>query len=711
MTIPDSVATIGEYAFHYCTSLRTVTIGDSVTTIGDWAFSSCRSLTSVTIPDSVTTIGNEAFYYCDSLTSVTIGDGVTTIGDEAFYYCDSLTSVTIGNGVTTIGDEAFENCTSLESVHITDVAAWCGIDFGYSDANPLYYGDLYLDGTLVTDLVIPDGVTSIGYYAFRYCDSLTTVTIPDSVTSIGESAFRYCDSLTDVYYTGTEEDHAFIKIGSSNTPLLNATWHYNSCIHVYDHACDVDCNLCGAIREVPGHVYDYVGDMDCNACGAIREEVSGTTGDCTWTLDADGHLTISGNGVMADYDSWDNPAPWDQFITAVTIEDGVTAIGEDAFYNCDSLTSVTIPDSVTTVGTYAFYNCDSLTSVTIPDSVITIGDCAFSSCRSLTSIEVDNNNPNYCSVDGVLFDKSQTLLIQYPGGKSGAYTIPDSVTTIGNAAFSYCISLTSVTIPDSVTTIGSFAFSVRSSLTDVYYSGTEEDRALIEIGFANDPLLNATWHYNYVPTPVCDHVYDDDTDPDCNACGDLRWAVSADIDFIISGADSGVALPAGTEVSVEQVAVGTVTPDLGDTAQIVTVYDITLTVNGVSIQPDGMMAVTLPIPTDAARYTDLQVVYIDDAGNVTPCETVVNKDGTITFYTDHFSYYAIVGTPAVLCGDANGDGTVNNRDVALLQQHINGWDVTLDETAADANGDGSVNNRDVALLQQYINGWDVTLGE
>ena len=190
---------IYDYAFYSCDGLTSVTIPDSVTSIGDYAFYVCSGLTSVTIPNSVTSIGMGAFMVCSGLTSVTIGNGVTSIGNHAFYECSSLTSVTIPDSVTSIGDHAFRYCDSLTSVYISDIAAWCGIDFGGSSANPLSYAhNLYLNGKLVTDLTIPDSVTSIGSYAFYGCSSLTSITIPDSVTSIGSYAFYGCTGLTSV---------------------------------------------------------------------------------------------------------------------------------------------------------------------------------------------------------------------------------------------------------------------------------------------------------------------------------------------------------------------------------------------------------------------------------------------------------------------------------------------------------------------------------
>ena len=264
INIPSSVTTIGDYAFNGSTGellidskiiesdnnasqpmwasgnkMTKVIIGNNITRIGDYAFLYFE-MTSVTIPDSVISIGHSAFRECKGLTSITIPNSVTTIGEFAFQYCESMTSVTMGSGVTSIDQYAFSNCTGLTRVNISDLSAWCKIDFANSAACPIGGGDyLYLDGLLLEDITIPsditeikpfvfgfysrlksitipDSVTSIGKYAFYNCSGLTSVTIPDKVTSIGECAFCYCRWLKEVYCKPTTPPAGAPEMFSSN---------------------------------------------------------------------------------------------------------------------------------------------------------------------------------------------------------------------------------------------------------------------------------------------------------------------------------------------------------------------------------------------------------------------------------------------------------------------------------------------------------------
>ncbi|MCD8128013.1 MAG: leucine-rich repeat protein [Oscillospiraceae bacterium] len=216
------------------------------------------------------------------------------------------------------------------------------------------------------------------------------------------------------------------------------------------------------------------------------DAASGTCGDnLTWTLE-DGMLTISGEGEMEDYPSYDG-MPWysqQEAITGVVMEGGVTSVGNHAFHGCRSLMDVTIPDSVTSIGDYAFSGCRSLTSVAIPNAVTAIGDDAFLGCSSLISVTIPDS---VTSIGSDAFYECSSL---------ASVTLPDNVTSIGGGVFCGCSSLTSVTISDSAAYIGSYAFYRCNALTDVYYGGDEASWNAITIADGNEPLAAATIHYN-----------------------------------------------------------------------------------------------------------------------------------------------------------------------------------------------------------------------
>ena len=445
VVIPDtidgkSVTSIGRRAFEGCTNLKSITIPNSVTEMGRRAFSGCSSLIGIAIPNSVTEIGKYAFDGCKSLTSITIPDGVTSIGDGAFYNCSSLTEIKVasensnyvsvngvlynkdkttiicypagkkGNnykipdGVTKVDSSAFIGCSSLTSITIPNSVT----EIGYS---------VFEGCTNLKSITIPNGVTSIGDSAFEDCTSLTSITIPNSVTSIGDSAFEDCTSLTSITIP-----NGVTSIGDSAfegcTSLTSIT--IPNSVTSIGFGAFIGCSSLTSIT-IPDSV-TCIGDSAFNGCTSL---------------------------------------------TSITIPDSVTSIGESAFSGCSSLASITIPDSVMSIGNDAFHECSSLTSITIPNSVTSIGDYAFLGCSRLTAIDVNTDNKDYTSVNGVLFYNDKTIIC-YPAGKKGNnYKIPDGVTSICRYAFSGCTSLTSITIPDSVTEIGGSAFENCSSLTSI----------------------------------------------------------------------------------------------------------------------------------------------------------------------------------------------------------------------------------------------------
>ena len=441
-----SVVCIGQQAFEECTSLTSITIPDSVTEIEFSAFESCTNLKSIVIPDSVTNIGSDAFNNtallknqatsekyvgkwvvdCDDAKSVTIKESTVGIGDRAFDGCTSLKSITMPDSVTEIGWSAFRNCASLKSITIPDSVTEISEEAfrGCTSLTSITIPDsvtsiaqqAFEECTSLTSITIPDGVTEIGEEAFSGCTSLINITIPDSVTEIGKFAFDFCESLTNITIPNvvTSIDAAF----RGCTSLTNIT--------IPDGVTSIDEAFYGCTSLTSITIPDSVASIG------------------GWTFE----------GCTS--------------LTSITIPNSVTNIGGWAFNGCTSLKSITIPDSVTDIGDGAFQGCKSLTSIAIPDNVTYIGNWAFADCSSMTEIKVASENSNYVSLNGVLYNKDKTTIIYYPIGKTDKnYKIPDSVTNIGESAFSDCTSLTSISIPNGVANIGGSAFSGCTNLTSI----------------------------------------------------------------------------------------------------------------------------------------------------------------------------------------------------------------------------------------------------
>ena len=435
----------------------------SVTEIGENAFLGCSGLTSITIPNSVTEIRYGAFWGCKGLTSVTIPNSVTSIGSTAFYCCEGLTSITIPNSVTEIGNQAFDICSGLESIIVEagntryDSRDNCNAIIETS-SNTLIAG--------CKNTIIPNNVTSIGHFAFEGCTGLTSVTIPNSVTWIGDYAFSGCLGLTS------------ITIPNSVTEIGGGA--FSGCSGL------TSVNIPNSVTEIGSHAFYWcTGLTSITIPNSVTEIRYGAFWGCTG-------------------------------LTSVTIPNSVTSIGKEAFYGCTGLTSISIPNSVTEIGGYAFQYCTGLTSITIPNSVTSIGSQAFEGCSGLESIIVEAGNTKYDSRDNcnaIIETSSNTLItgckntiIPNSVTSIGEYafslctgltsiTIPNSVTSIGERAFSYCYGLTSITIPNSVTEIGEGAFFYCSGLTSVTCYA-ESVPTTDEYAFWNSPISSATL---YVP--------------------------------------------------------------------------------------------------------------------------------------------------------------------------------------------------------------------
>ena len=476
ITIPGSLASIGGKAFSGCSGLTSITIQPGVTSIADYAFADCTGVTSIILPSSVINIGGGAFFGCTSLGSITIPNSVTCIGDNAFFGCSGLTSVVIPSSVTNIGGGAFFGCTRLGSITIPNSITSIGSNafFGCSGLTNVVIPSSVTDigsqafmSAGLTSITIPNGVRNIGSNAFTGCIDLTSVTIPTSVTKIDDGVFCDCFKLKDVTIPSSVTSigrYAFARCKG----LTNIQLSYGVTTVGY-----------GAFSECTGLTSVTIPATVTNIDpGAFSNCTSLTSVKIPSSVASIGGHAFDGCNNLADITVADgeayippNACAWGNLLTNITIANSVTFIGDGAFSSC-ATRSVTLPNNLTQIGTKAFSNCLDLLEIVIPRSVGYIGAGAFSYCTQLAGIQVAEDNPYYCSVDGVLFDKSKTTLMLYPAGKIGRYTVPDGVTCICDSAFSGCTGLSDVTLPRSVTRIGNQAFSGCTGLIRITIPGS-----------------------------------------------------------------------------------------------------------------------------------------------------------------------------------------------------------------------------------------------
>ncbi len=542
--IQSGITEIGDWAFAEM-GISEVEMSDTVTKIGEDAFAQNDYLKRVVLSKGLTNISRGCFAACTKLTDLIIPSGVISIDDFALA-STALATITIPSSVESISATAFIYDPALRYKYNTEFVVEVDSSAYSSQDGVLFNKDktelVRFPVGRTGEYTIPDTVTTIGANAFASC-GLSILTIPRNVTTIGNSySFEFCE-LTDIYYCDTEESWNALCPDDLELPETTIL-HFA----IASGVCGVnDDNLTWVLDEQgtltisgTGEMNNYfIGEMPWYENHEVIEKIiikNGVTsiGDYAFcgtsleTIELPESITYIGESAFRETN-----------LTSISIPDRVKKICDGTFFGCVNLASVTIPETVTSIGSFAFEDCTGLADLTLPNDLVTIhdsafsdcvnlknvliptnvmtigyaafkgcrcftdiyipysvtfiGDEAFSNCRSLVNIMVSGDNLQYCSVNGVLFNRRKTELVCYPAGiTTSSYSIPDSVVYITSGAFNYADQLNHLTIPNSVIRVCYDAFKGCSSLAEIIYDGREDEWQTVEVQEGNENLLNAS---------------------------------------------------------------------------------------------------------------------------------------------------------------------------------------------------------------------------
>lgn len=491
--IPGTVTSIGAYAFDGCSGLTTITIPASVTTVGNYAFRNCTNATLATIYNTV--IGSYQFYGCTSLALYSCSS-VTTIGGYAFYGCTALTTAYLPKTVTSVVTHAFYNCSQLTKVLIDDIPSFCNITFSNVYANPLYYAkSLYINGATssgpITEVVIPEGVSTIKSYAFYNNTSITSITLPSTLTNVGSMAFYGCSSLITANVPSIEA-------------WLNITWGGSYASYLAYYLTTLNVNGSALTNLI---IPESITTIKNYAFGGAKFLTRVTIHNKVTSIGSNAFSSCSNLVAVyiTDLTAWCN-------MTFANTQSNPLNSAKKLYLNNSLVTNLVIPSNVSSISKYAFYQCTSITSVVIPPTLTTIGTDAFNGCTSVTKFYVPNiailcnmNVGNICATP--FYSGNSVCLYVSSTSSTSSIVVPSFVTGIRANTFSYLRTIHSVTLPESIIGVNEYAFYNCASLSTVTFQNSPafigerafsycSDLTTVNLGYAITNIGNHAFSYS-----------------------------------------------------------------------------------------------------------------------------------------------------------------------------------------------------------------------